>query len=155
MIEPGRYNIAADRWVACIRTLTFIGYDFTGGTFLMQVRAVPDVAGTPPINLSTVTLSTAEGVRLIYGGTATVTAHIAAGRMTQAEADALGYSGATSVTLTQLGIRINETTMEGMPFPDERGDDWVGVWDMHITPSGGIKDKYIGGDFTVRAGATQ
>lgn len=155
MIEPGRYDIAADRWVACIRSLGFFTRDFTGAVFAMQIRQTGDATGSPLVDLATVTTSSAEGVRLIYGGTDTVTNHITAGRMTQTEADSLGYAGSTSVALSQVGIRINETTMEGLPFPPERGDNPEFVWDMHITPSGGIKDKYIGGKFTVRAGATQ
>lgn len=155
MIQPGRYDISADRWVACIRTLSFIGYDFTGGAFKMEVRLTGDASGSALISLPTVSTSTAEGVRLIYGGTATVSAHIAAGRLTAAEAAALGYVGTDNVVLSQLGIRINETTMQALVFPAERGDDLEAVWDMLITPSGGVRDKYIGGKFTVRSGVAQ
>lgn len=151
MISPGRYDIAADRWVACIRTFSFVGLNFTGATFIAQVRLYPDASGSPLVDLATVTLSTAEGIRLIYGGTDTVANHIAAGRL---ETVPTGYTSASSVALSQVGFRINETTMEGLPFPEERGNDAVLAWDMHITPSGGIKDKYLGGTFTVRAGVT-
>lgn len=152
MITPGRYDIGADRWVACIRTLTFLGLDFTGADFAMQVRSVADATGSPLVDLTTVTTSSAEGVRLIYAGTDTVANHITAGRLT-AVPD--GYVSTDSVALSQVGIRINETTMEALPFPEERGEDSALAWDMLITPSGGIKDKYIGGKFTVRAGVTQ
>lgn len=155
MNSPGRYDIGADRWVACIRNLSFVGVDFTGATFIAQVRLTPDAPGAALVDLSTVLTSSAEGVRLVYGGTDTVANHIAAERMTGAMAEAAGLEPADAVALSQVGLRINETTMEGLPFPDERGDDLALAWDMHITPSGGVKDKWIGGTFTVRAGATQ
>lgn len=152
MKTPGRYDIAADRWVACIRTMTFVGYDFTDAVFAMQVRLTGDAGGSPLIDLATVTTSSAEGVRLIYGGTDTIANHITAGRLSGVPS---GYESTDSVALSHVGIRINETTMEGLPFPSERGDNAELAWDMHITPSGGIKDKWIGGKFTVRAGVTQ
>ncbi len=54
-----------------------------------------------------------------------------------------------------LGIYINEATMEGLPAATERGDDAVFYYDLHITPSGGVKQVYARGTFTVRGGATQ
>lgn len=154
METPARVDFGGDRFVAFIRTLTIIGYDFTAAAFNAQVRDRKD-GGTLRADLTTQTLASAEGVRLIYGGTDTVANHITAARMSQAQADALGYTSAQNVTLSQLGIRINETTMEAMPFGTERGDDISLYWDLHITPSGGIKDKYAGGDFLVRAGVTE
>lgn len=152
MIQPGRYDLAADRWVACIRTFSFVGLNFTGATFLAHIRLTPDAAGSPLVALATVGSAASEGIYLSYGGTDTITNHIAAGRISEVPS---GYTGASSVPLSVVGLRVNETTMEGLPFPAERGDDAVLAWDMHITPSGGIKDKYLGGIFTVRAGATQ
>jgi len=59
------------------------------------------------------------------------------------------------VELSLVRLRINETTMEALPLPGERGNDLEYAWDLHVTPSGGIKDKYLGGKFTIRAGVTQ
>lgn len=126
--------------------------DLTDAEFAMQVREVPDVPGTPLVDLATVTTAAAEGVRTIEVATDTIANHILAGRLLGVPS---GYDAANSVTLSVVGIRINETTMEGLPFPDERGDNAVLAWDLHITPSGGTKQKYAGGTFTVRAGATQ
>jgi hypothetical protein len=163
--EPFHLDIGADRWVACIRTIPLVNADLTDAVFKMQVRAVPDVGGDPLVDLDTVTTSSAEGVRLIDVTTGTIAAHITAGRLGEVPkgvnpSTGVPYATTDSVTLSRIGIRINETTMEGLPFPGEgnsaeRGDDVPLVWDMHITPSGGIKDKYFGGAFTVRAGATQ
>lgn len=152
MDQPARYNIGADRWVACIRSFSFIGVDFTDAVFAAQVRLTGDAIGSPLVDLATVGSGASEGVYLTYGGTDTIANHIAAGRLYEVPD---GYQSTDSVALSVVGLRINETTMEGLPFPGERGDDAELVWDMHITPSGGIKDKWIGGDFIVRAGATQ
>lgn len=152
MIQPGRLDIGADRWVACVRSLTFVGVDFTDATFSMQVRQRADLPGTPLVDLDTVETTAAEGVTIIYTGTDTIANHIAAGRLDEVPD---GYVAGDSLLLSQVSFRINETTMEGLPFPAEIGDDSVFVWDMHITPIGGIKDKYLGGVFTVRAGVTQ
>lgn len=152
MITPGRYDIGADRWVACIRTFAFLGLDFTGATFVSHIRLNPDASGSPLVNLATVGSIASEGLCLLYGGTDTIANHIAAGRLQEVPD---GYVSGDSLAMSQIGMRINETTMEGLPWGTERGDDAALVWDMHITPSGGIKDKYIGGTFTVRAGATE
>lgn len=152
METPARIDINADRWVACIRELAFVDYDFTGATFAAQVRATKDATGSALVDLGTVTSSASEGVRLIYGGTDTIANHITAGRLAEVPT---GYASSDSVALSSVGIRINETTMEAMPEPDDLGDDYVAAWDIHITPSGGIKEKYAGGNFTVRAGVTQ
>lgn len=160
MLQPAAIDIEADRWVACIRTHAYVGLDFTSAVFSAHVRAVPDTSGTPLVNLATVVSSAVEGVRLVYAGSATITAHIAAARLLVVPpgtnpATGLPYAAGDTVTLSQVGIRVNETTMEGLPFPQELGEDALFYWDMHITPSGGIKDKYCGGTFTVRAGITQ
>lgn len=159
MIEPGRYDISADRWVACIRVFTFVGFDFTAGVFKAQVRLKPDLTGTPLVDLANAA-SNAEGLSLLYGGTDTIANHITAGRLAEvpdATNPATGnpYLPTDMVALSQLQLRINETTMEGLPAAAEVGDNSELAWDLHITPNGGIKDKWLGGDFTVRAGVTQ
>jgi len=151
MLSPGRYNIEADRWVACIRTFSFVGQDFTGATFFSQVRLEADAPGSPLVNLTNAAAG-AEGLRLIGAYTSTIADHIAAGRLTEVPP---GYKLTDTVIISQVGMRINETSMEGLPFPGERGENATLAWDLQITPSGGIKDKYLGGDFIVRAGATQ
>jgi hypothetical protein len=152
MLRPAAIDIEADRWVACIRELPIVGADLTGAELAMHVRLIPDATGDPLVSLGTVSTSTAQGLRVAYAGTDTVNNHIAAGRLREAPS---GLAGADAVAVTVLGIRVNETTMEGLPFPDERGDTVTLAYDIHITPAGGTKDKYAGGSFIVRPGATQ
>lgn len=131
MQNPGRLPLSGDRWTAFVRTLTFEGIDLTGATFAMQVRLKPDTPGAPLVDLSTVASASAEGVRFI------------------------SVTGTGTDAVSVVGIRINETTMESLPAADEVGNDTPLAWDMHITPAGGTKQKYIGGAFTVRSGVTQ
>ena len=153
MIQPGRLDIYADRWVACIRTFSFVDILLTN-EFVpsAQVRALPDSSGTPLVALGGVATSASEGVWWIYAGYATVGEHIEAGRLN-------GIPPGTAITdtvlVSQIGLRINETTMEGLPLPDDVGSDLTLYWDLQITPAGGIKDKYLGGKFVVRSGVTQ
>lgn len=153
MEAPARINIHADRWVACIRELAFVGFDFAGATFLAHIRALPDAPGAPLIALSLVGTNPAEqGVAIVYAGTDTIANHITAGRLVEVPA---GYEAADSVALSLLRIRIEEPAMEALPQPNEIGDDITLAWDLHITPLGGTKDKYCGGAFVVRSGVTQ
>lgn len=130
MQRPGRLPLEGDRWTAFVRTLTFQGADWTGATFAMQVRDRKD-GGFLRADLGTVASASAEGVRLISAG-------LVDGVMTSV-----------------VGIRINETTMEDIDAATEAGEDADIWWDMHITPSGGVKQKYLYGPFKIRAGVTQ
>ena len=160
MIQPGRLDIGADRWVACIRTFSFLGLDLSAATFAAHIRELADGSGSPLVNLGVAATASDEGIRLTYSGTDTIANHIAADRLS-AVPDAINpdtaaaYTAEDSVLLSHVSMRIHEATMEALPSPAEVGDDVELVWDMHITPSGGIKDKYLGGTFTVRAGVTQ
>lgn len=127
MISPGILDLYADRWTAFVATLEFDGVNWTGATFLMQVRLLPDNPNSPLITLPTVSTASAEGVRIIS---------VVAG-------------------VTTVGIRINETTMEAMPAATSLGDDATFFWDMHVTPAGGVKQRYLAGKFIVRAGVVQ
>lgn len=154
MQSPVTQDLYADRRVVFTRTLTLLGHDFTGATLAMEIRAMFDAAGAALIVLAGGVAAGAEGVRLIYGGTATITAHIAAGRLSEVPS---GFVTGDNVALSEIGIRINETSMEDVakiPFPPERGDNTVLAWDLHIAPTGGVKDVYARGSFIVRPGAT-
>lgn len=152
MQSPGLLPLYGDRWTPFVRTFQMEGVDLTSATFAMQIRLTPDAAGSPLVDLGTVFSGSSQGVRLIYGGTDTVANHIAAGRIEEAPD---GMIGTDNLTLSLIGIRINETTMEGLPAAAEVGDDTELAWDMHITPSGELKDRWLYGPFIVRGGVTQ
>lgn len=145
-------DLDADRWTPFVRRFTFVDRNFTGATFAAAVRMVLDAPGAPQVDLGSVASSASQGVWLDYAGTDTVQNHIAAGRLREVPP---GLEMATPVAVSVVGIRINETTMEGLPFPAERGDVFEFFWDLHVTPAGSLKYKAIGGKFRVHGGATQ
>jgi hypothetical protein len=131
MIKPARFALEADRWTPFVTTIEFEGVDLTGAVFEAHIRLLPDTPGAPLVDLDTVTTAAAEGVRLI------------------------SVIGTGDDAVSSVGIRINETTMEGLPVSAELGLNTRLYWDLHITPSGGVKQVYAGGEFIVRAGVTQ
>lgn len=157
MFDTARFAIVADRFTPLSRTITVKGADLTGATFKMQVRDRRN-GGTVRADLATVVSSSAEGVRLVSVTTSTVAEHVEAGRLTAAEQASLGLADDDDLTISVIGYRINESTMEAMPDGDdglEADADVPLTWDMHITPSGGLKFVAFAGDFTVKAGATE
>lgn len=154
MARPAKLDLEAERHTPLVDTMAFLDRDLTDADFVMQVRERPEatISPNPLVSLATVTSPTVEGVRLIYAGTDTVENHIIAERLTQVPA---GLELSTPLVLSQIGIRISEATVEAWPFPSDKTADIVFYWDIHITPSGGDKQKYAGGTFTVHPGATQ
>lgn len=56
---------------------------------------------------------------------------------------------------TTIAILVPEVDMKALPTPAETGMDLDLHYDIQITPSGGIKEVYFRGTFTVLAGVTQ
>ena len=150
-MEPAQVTLTGDRWTPFVHTIEYQGDDLTGADFRMQIRLTYDAPGTPLFDKGAVATAAEEGIRLVYGGTATVAAHIAAGRIGDIPD---GMQTTDSLSLSIIAIQIAEATMEGMPFPGERGDNAPLYYDMHVTPFGGVKQVWFRGPFIVRAGVT-
>lgn len=131
MEQPGYLPLNGDRWTPFVRTFTFEGIDLTSAVMAAQIRLEPDTPGSPIVSLATVGTVNTQGLRLVSAGLI------------------------SDVMTSIVYMQINETTMEAMPEGNEPGDDVELAWDMHITPSGGVKEKYLYGPFKVRAGVTQ
>jgi hypothetical protein len=131
MIETTPLRLAADRWTAFLLTLDFDGADFTGAIFAMHVRLSRDAPGVPLIALGMAASSLVQGVRLI------------------------SVTGVGAAAVSSIGVRIDEATMRALPGPSNPGADVTWYWDLHVTPTGATKQRYLGGEFIVRAGVTQ
>ncbi len=153
-MRPAATPLSGGRWVPFSETWGFQGVDLTGSDFRMQIRLTPDATGAALVDMGAVATASEQGVRLIYAGTATIAALLAAGRMLRDEV-AAGALDSDSLALSIVGVRINETVMETLPFPAERGTDAVLAWDIHVTPSGQLKQVWAAGPFTILAGTTQ
>jgi hypothetical protein len=122
--------LAVDRYGAAVRTVIIRGLDLTGVTMRAQVRLRPDTPGDPLIDLEMGANTSAEGLYLV-----------------SAVADD------TYGTISTVQIRINETTLEGLPYAGELGDSSTFAWDWQAT-IGGDKRRLVYGDFVVLPGVT-
>lgn len=145
MADPAQIDIVADRRVPYREFFSFLEVDWTSSTFKIQVRRVKDTTGTALIDLTT-----PNGVVLVYAGTATVSAHIAAGRLDEAPA---GMALTDNLLLSQIIIFLDVSTL---PIAEVAGDDLACFYDIIRTPPGGspILEMPMRGNFTVRAGVT-
>jgi hypothetical protein len=123
----GSRDLYVERWTPFKHVIEFQRLDFLGQDARVQVRANADRSGPPLIDLSLA--ASGEGISITAG-------------------DAPGM---ISTTVT---IRINETTIEAMPFTNPRGGEWHGVWDLHIG-NGVAKRRWLRGKFIILPGATQ
>lgn len=129
MSYAARLPITADRYTPCLRTLIFRGIDLRGKTLRMQVRLIGDTPGQPLVDLGSVDNAQAQGLALLT----------------------VEQDGAIPVSTVQ--IRINELTMERLPYSGELGSATALAYDM-ITTIGGDKRVLMGGPFVIEAGVT-
>jgi hypothetical protein len=129
MATAARLPLAADRYTSCVRTIRFRGFDLTGLTLRLQVRLIADTPGAPLVDLGVVTNGNEQGLRI------------------------LPAEMVDGVPVTPVIVRINETTMEGLPYAGELGEATVLAYDM-IATFGNDKRRLAYGDFAVIAGVT-
>lgn len=148
MADPAQIDIVAYRRVPLTPHFAFLELDWTGSDFKMQVRATKDTTGTPLIDDA---WGAGGNVSLLYAGTATVSAHIAAGRLPGAPD---GYALTDSLLLSQIGLGIAEVAIAGLPTAAETGDDYTAFYDIIRHPVSGDDELIMAGKFIVRAGVT-
>lgn len=151
-------DLRAGRWVWFVQTLTFFSRDFTGATLKMQIRAMKDTTGTPLISLTNAVVDT-QGIELAYAGTATIAAHISAGRLSEVPdatnpATGVPYVSTDSVTISILRVVIDSANVAAMPFPEELGEDAEFYYDLVVDLPVGVPEVVMAGKFIVVAGVT-
>jgi hypothetical protein len=147
MADPAQIDITADRRVDHSEELTFLGVDWTGSTFKMQVRQVRDTTGTPLLDLS----SGGGSFSIFYAATDTIANHIAADRLLEVPE---GYVSTDSLALTVVHFGISGGSLTAMPEPPQIGDDLTCFYDIIRTPGSGSAEVIAAGKFIVRAGVT-
>jgi hypothetical protein len=155
---PVRYDMQCHRAVKFTERVQRIGDNWTGATLHMQVRLTPDVTGTPVLNLTL-----GSGLTLEYAGTATVAAHIAAGRLPDTilgvvnANTGVNYVGTDNVTLSSVLISVAASGADVFPFPAERGDVVTLYYDLTMDPDGaGLNtQKVTYGTFTLMPTVTR
>jgi hypothetical protein len=130
MIRPATLPLAGGRYEPFVYTIALEAIDLTGATLAMQVRLTPDAPGVPLVDLV----------------------------LADPPAQGLSFTvnNAGLIPVSTVKVRINETTMEGMPAASEVGLDTVLAYDLQVTrPGVHEKVRYFRGPFTVEAGVTQ
>jgi hypothetical protein len=155
MATPAQIDIVVPtRRVPFEEFYTFLDVNFTGSSYLFQVREVKDTTGAPIFDGSL-------GVSLNYAGTDSVANHVAAGRLLGTGASSIyalvntatgnPYVGTDSLLLSRLKIGLDTATLDDVPFPSERGDDWEGWHDLVRTPASGSPVLEMRGKFIVQS----
>lgn len=131
MIEPVTLNLRALRWSPFVYQVNWEGEDLAGSTITMEVRLYRDAPGAPLLSL-TVQPEGDEGIFVAVVEEA-------------------------GVPTSAMVIQIDEATLEALlPFPASgvrAGEDVVLKYAVHITPDGGVKGRWLEGDFIIIPGA--
>lgn len=119
-------------------TWVFVGENFVGGTFLMHIRNNPGDTGTPILTLSGAAPGS-QGISVSYD-------------------PAYVYVDETGEEVTapasKVLLRIDEATLEGLTLPTPTDEPANYYYDLHVTPTGGVKRVAAEGAFTIKPGVT-
>ncbi len=136
-------NLTADKRVPFVdedgATWVFVGEDWADATFAMHVRALPGDTGTPLISLANASAGS-QGISATYDG-----AYVYVDPETKSEETAIA---------TLVLCQIDEATLEALSLGTPSDKPLVLYYDLHITPSSGVKRVAVSGTFTINPGVT-
>ena len=130
MTQPGptaEVTWTAQRGVSFIDRTAYFGFDYRDATFTVEVRRYRDQSGAPLLALTNAAAN-AQGVSVEYR-----------------EVD--------GVPLSIVQTRINETSVEGLPFTSPRGGNVELQFAQDIAGGGHIKQRRLQGPLIVEASA--
>lgn len=143
--------IVAKRNAPFFDSYAILYVDWVGSTFKGQIRHTKDTTGLPLIDFT-------PGISMPYRGTATVAAHVAAGRLESDiyqlinQATNEPFVDGDNLTLSQLAIALDIPSVEDVPIPEEPGDDAKAWYDIVRLVAGAVQERVMEGPFFVRAG---
>jgi hypothetical protein len=160
MADPEEIPIVVrSRQVPWSDTFAFLGEDYTGSTLKLQVRQVPGTTTT-----ALITRTSGSGLSIPYAGTATVAAHVAAGRLAGSGDDniyeivnpatGVPYVAGDNLTLSQITIAFTVANLTAIPIDTETGDTETVYYDMIRTPASGDPVIAMRGPVIVDPGVT-
>ena len=129
MNQPGLVPLRADRWTPFVQRLQFRGVNLTGATLHAQVRLAAETTGDSLIDLANTSLG-GDGLALV----------------------SLDTSGPIPISMVEM--RLGNVSAH-VPGPSRPGLDIILAWDLHVTPSGGDRQRWLYGPFIVSAGVTR
>lgn len=120
-------------------TWAFVGYNWVGATFLMHIRNRYGDTGTPIISLAGASAGS-EGISVSYDADYSYTDPV---------------SGQTVTAPASLVlVQIDEATLEALSLGTPVDAPVELVYDLHVTPSGGVKRVAVFGTFSILPGST-
>ena len=135
-------NLTADKRVPFVdedgATWVFVGEDWDDATFAMHVRALPGDTGTPLISLANASPGS-QGISATYDG-----AYV--------YEDETGAEVTAPATLVLC--QIDEATIEAISLGTPYDKPVTLYYDLHVTPSGGVKRVAVSGSFLIKPGVT-
>ncbi|WP_404713203.1 hypothetical protein [Sphingomonas sp. MMS24-J13] len=134
--NAGLCPLAVDRWTPFVRILTFKGVNLTGATLHAQVRVTADAPGDPLIDLPPTSTPGVEGIRLV-------------------SVDTTGVVPVSTVEMRIAAASLANSAKAPSAPPSATGSDVTLAWDLHVTPSGGDKQRWLYGPFVIVAGVTR
>jgi len=132
--------LVANRWATFVYVIAFQGLNLTGIGMDAAIRVVRDGTGVPLISLAGAPDATSQGIFLLSEGNEDV--------------DFGERIGVLTVPVSYVQLWIDDTTLNALPFPAERGEDLDLFWDLRIFTSATDKYRAVEGTFTVHAGVT-
>jgi hypothetical protein len=136
-MTPVTLPLAADKRTPFEKDIAIVGPDWSGATFLMHVRAQPGDTGSPLLSLANASAGS-QGISAVYEADYT---HV--------------YDGQTlELPATILTLFIAEASLEALSLNNPTNQPLNLAYDLHITPSGGVKFVALQGAFTINPGVT-
>lgn len=119
-------------------TFVIVGPDWSDAAYRMQIRQRPGDTGAALITLTTQTAGS-QGISATY----------------EADYPIPQQDGSTvDGPATKVLIQIDEATIEALALGTPYDEPVALFYDLHITPSGGVKMNYCAGKFTILPGVT-
>ncbi len=128
MILPVEIELRAFRGVPFVDVTQFVGQNYSDAYFRIEVRRYRDEGGEPLFVLESQPNPLSEGISLQMG-----------------EVD--------GVISSNVQIRINETTLEALPFTSPRGGEFVCQYALDVTGGGFGKHRRMQGPLIVEPSA--
>jgi len=126
-MTPAQVDLVAERGTPFVDVTTFEGFDYSAATFVLEVRDYLDKSGAARVALGNAA-PTAQGI-------------------------SVSVTTTNDIPSSDIQIRINETTIEGLPFTTPRGGDLVLQYALDIDGGGHGKVRRMKGAFIVKASA--
>ena len=127
--------IYAFKRVPFLDSVAILGPDYTGAAFAMHIRNNNGDTGTPLVSLAGATAGT-QGISVTY------------------DAAYIYNEAGNTAPASLILIQIDEATLEALTLNNPANEPMVLYYDLHVTPSGGVKRVELLGTFTIYPGVT-